>query len=211
MDAQSHASQKDPLDLPPLSLQLILVQRISVKILHVPPRCFEPPALITGKLTTPLKRPHHFMMPMCQQRDNFPAHRTVKRLGILAASDGPVTKILPSSLTPYNFFNRIVFFDRILRRLLLVFVSSPLVFDVSTLCGLCDGPCFSLSSTSFSSVNKKKYTVHQIRKLLNQLEAGSTNYSSMETTIVFPPPRKRSDTGTAFDDQWHESQWQQDR
>ena len=39
-----------------------------------------------------------------------------KRLSILAASDGRVTKTTPSSLAPYTFFIRKVFFDRIIRR-----------------------------------------------------------------------------------------------
>ena len=38
-------------------------------------------------------------------------------------------------------------------------VSSPFVFDVFILCGLCDGPSLSLSSTSFGFVNIKKYNV----------------------------------------------------
>ena len=58
---------------------------------------------------------------------------------------------------------------------------------------------------------KKVYIVHQIRKLLNQIEARNTNYSSMETVIVLSPPRKHSDTRTPSDDQWHQSQLQQDR
>ena len=52
--------------------------------------------------------------------------------------------------------------DRIFRRPLLASVSSPLVSDVSTLCGLYDGPCFSLSSTSFSAANRKMDIIDQI-------------------------------------------------
>ena len=87
-------------------------------------------------------------------------------------------------------------------------VSSPLV---SCVCELYDGPCLSPSSTSFSSVNVKTHMVHQIRQVLNQIEARNTNYSLTETTTVLPPSRKRNDTRTPSDDQWHESQWQQDR
>ena len=118
----------------------------------------------------------------------------------------------PAKLScPYTFFMRKVFLDRTLRRPLLVSVSSPLMSDVSTLCGLCDGPSFSLSSISFSSVNMMRYILHQTRKSLNQIEARHTNHSSMETTTAPSPPRKQSDTGTPSDDQWHESHWQQDR
>ena len=106
---------------------------------------------------------------------------------------------------------RKVFLDRIFHHFLMVSVSSPLVSGVSTLCGLWDGPCFSLSSTSFSSVNRKTYIVHQTRKLLNPIEANYTNYSLRETAVVLSPPHKRSDTRTRSDDHWHELQWQQDR
>ena len=108
---------------------------------------------------------------------------------------------------------RRVFFKGILRRPLLVSVLSSLVSDFSTICGLCDGPCFSLSSIPFSSVNITTYIAHQIRKLLNQIEARNTNCSSMEmeTTLVLSPPQNRSDTNTSSDDHWHESQWQQHR
>ena len=78
-------------------------------------------------------------------------------------------------------------------------------------CGLCDVICFNLSSTSFNSVNMKTYIAYQIRLLLNQIEARIANYSSKETTIVLSPPRKRSSTRTPSDDQWHKTQWQQDR
>ena len=47
--------------------------------------------------------------------------------------------------------------------------------------------------------------------LLNPNKAEDTTYSSRETTTELPPPRKRSDTRTPSDDQWHESQWQRDR
>ena len=100
-------------------------------------------------------------------------------------------------------------FDRNFWRPLPVTVSSPLVFDVSTLCGLWDGPCFNLSSTSFSFVNRKTYIVHQTRKLLNTFEAKITNYSLREKAVVFSPPHKRSDTRTPSDDQWHNLHWEQ--
>ena len=129
----------------------------------------------------------------------------------MAASDGPVTKSLPSSVAAYTFFMLKVFFDRTFRRPLLVSVSSLLVSDVSTPCGLWNGPCFSLSSTSFISVNRKSYIVHRTRKLLNPIDAEKTDCSLRETAVVFSPPHKWSDTGTPFDDQWHELQWQQDR
>ena len=59
------------LDLSPLSRQLILAQRIFVKIYHAPPGCSEPQALITGKVATPLEMPQLFMMPMRYHRDIF--------------------------------------------------------------------------------------------------------------------------------------------
>ena len=129
----------------------------------------------------------------------------------MAASDGPVTTNLPSSVAPYTFFMRKVSFDRILQRPLLVSLSSPLIFDASTLCELCEGLCVTLSSTPFSSVNIETYIVQRIRKLLNQIEARKTKYSSLETTSVLSLPRKRIDTRTSSEDQWHESQWQQGR
>ena len=67
-----------PLDLPPLLLQLNLAEWIYVEIQHAPPRCFQTKALITGKVTTALEMPQHFMMPMCEHRDSLPAHPTVK-------------------------------------------------------------------------------------------------------------------------------------
>ena len=130
---------------------------------------------------------------------------------MLAASDGPVTKNLPSSVAAYTFFMRKVFLDRYIRLPLLASVSSPLVSDVSILCGLCNGPCFSLSSTSFSSANRKTDIVDYNAKLLNPSNAVDTNYSTRETAVVLSPPHKRSDTRTPFDDPWHESQWQRDR
>ena len=129
----------------------------------------------------------------------------------MAASDGPVTKNLPSSVAEYTFFMRKVSLDRIFRRPLLASVSSPLVSGVSIRCGLCDGPCFSLSSTSFSSANRKMDVVRLNTKVLNPRKAENTNYSSRETSNVLTPPHKRSDIRKPSDDQWHESQWQRDR
>ena len=134
-----------------------------------------------------------------------------KWLGLLAASDGSVTKNLPNSVAAYTFFIRKVFLDKFFWRPLLVSVSSPLVSDVSTLCEFWAGPCFNLSSTSFSSVNRKTYIVHQTRKQLNPIETEITNYSIRESAVVLSPPRKRSDIRTPSADQWHEIQWQQDR
>ena len=65
-------------DLLLLTLQLILTQWISVEIQHAPPRCLQTRALITGKVTTALEMPQHFMMPMCEHRHILPAHPTVK-------------------------------------------------------------------------------------------------------------------------------------
>ena len=101
----------------------------------------------------------------------------------------------------HTFFIQKVFFHRILQHPFLVFVSSPLVSNVSILREFCDGTCLRLCSLSFSSVNLKTYVVHQIRKLWYQIEAGNSNYSSMETTIVLSPTRKRSDTKTPSHDQ----------
>ena len=74
---------------------------------------------------------------------------------MFAASAAPVTKNLPSSVAAYTFFIRYDFLDRIFRCPWLASVSSPLVSDVSNLWGLCEGPCFSRSSTSFSSTKQK--------------------------------------------------------
>ena len=195
------------LDLPPLPRQLVLVQWISVEIQHTPPRCFQTKALITGKLMTALEVPQHFMMPECEHGDILSTYPTEKWLSKLSAPDPPVTKNLSSSVAGYTFFLRKVFLDRIFRRLcwclshLRWFPTSQLSVDFA----------MALASALFSSVNVKKDIVHQIRKLLNQIEAGDTNYSSRETAVVLSPPRKRSYTGTPSEDQWHESQWQQVR
>ena len=74
---------------------------------------------------------------------------------MFAASVAPVTKNLPSSVAAYTFFIRYVFLDRTFQRPWLASVSSPLVSDVSTLWRLCEVPCFSRSSTSFSSTKQK--------------------------------------------------------
>ena len=47
--------------------------------------------------------------------------------------------------------------------------------------------------------------------LLNPKRRKNTNCSSKETATEPSLPRKRSDTKTPFDAQWHESQWQRDR
>ena len=65
-------------DLLPLMLQLILTQWISMEIQHAPPRCFQTQALITGKVTTALEKPQHFMMSMCEHRHILPAQLIVK-------------------------------------------------------------------------------------------------------------------------------------
>ena len=77
-DVHDHAPQGDYSWFPPLLLQCILTQRISVEIQHAAPRCFETHALTTGKMTTPLKMPQQFMMPMCYHREIVAAHQTVK-------------------------------------------------------------------------------------------------------------------------------------
>ena len=152
-------------------------------------------------MTTPLKLPQHFMMPMCQDRDIFPAHRRVKLAWTIGSICWPCHTETSMPTCPYTFFMRRASFERILRHHLLLSVPSRLVSDVCFLCGFCDGPCLSLSRTSFSSVNRKTYIVHQIRKLLNQIEARNTNYSLMGTTIALSPLCKRSDTSTPSDDQ----------
>ena len=65
-------------DLLPLTLQFILTWWISVEIQHALTRCFQTPAVITGKVTTTSERLQHFMMSMCEHRVIHPAHRTVK-------------------------------------------------------------------------------------------------------------------------------------
>ena len=108
----------------------------------------------------------------------FPHTRKKNWLGISAASDGPVVKNRPSSVAAYTFFMRNVFLDRTFRRPLLPSVLSPLVSDVSTLCWLWDSPCYSLSSTSFSSVNRKTYIIQtqncstQLRRKLLTIHQG---------------------------------------
>ena len=47
--------------------------------------------------------------------------------------------------------------------------------------------------------------------LLNPKRRENTKCSSKETATEPSSPRKRSDTRTSFDAQWHESQWQRDR
>ena len=47
--------------------------------------------------------------------------------------------------------------------------------------------------------------------LPNPKRRKNTNCSTKETATEPSPPRKRSDTRTPFDAQWHESQWQRDR
>ena len=129
----------------------------------------------------------------------------------MAASDVPVTKNLPSSVAAYTFFMRKVFLDRIFRRPLLASVSSPLVSDTSSLFGLCNGPCFSLSSTFVQFCQQKNGYCRINTKLLNPSNVEITNYSSREAAVALSPPHKRSETRTPSDDQWHESQWQPDR
>ena len=68
-----------------------------------------------------------------------------------------------------------------------------------------------LSSTSFNSVNRKTYIVHQTQKLFYPIKAENTNCSLRKTAVVFSPPHKRSHKKTPSDDQWHVLQWQQDR
>ena len=109
-----------------------------------------------------------------------------------------------ASVAAYTFFIRKVFLDRIFLRPLPASVSSPMVSDVSILCGLCDGPCFSLSSTSLSSANRKTDIVDYKTKLLSPSKAVNTNYSSRQTADLLSHPHKRSDIRTPFDDQWHE-------
>ena len=137
--------------------------------------------------------------------------RQQKWFGLLAASVGPVTKSLPSSLALWTLFMRKVALDGFSAHPLLVSVSSPLVSEVSSLYGLCDGPCFRLSRTSFSSVKIQTYNVHKIRKPINQIEKKYSHYSKLETTTGFSLLRKQSSTWLLSDDQWHDWKWQQDR
>ena len=62
-----------------------------------------------------------------------------------------------------------------------------------------------------SALPTEKRKVGTETKLLNPKRRKNTNCSSKETATEPSPPRKRSDTRTPFDAQWHESQWQRDR
>ena len=148
---------------------------------------------------------------MCEHRDILPAHPKVKMAGHIGSVCWSSHKEPAKPGCRIYFLQPEVFLDKILRRPLLVSVSSPVVSDVSTLCGLWDGPCFNLSSTSFNSANRETYTVPQTPKLLNPSEVKNTNFSLRETAVVLSPPHKRSDTRTPSDDQWHELQSQQER
>ena len=108
------------------------------------------------EVTTPLEMSQHFKMPMCQHRDMFPAHLTVK-MALHIGSVWCSCHDEPAKLSCLVYFSHAgSFLWLILAVSLLVSISSPLESDVSTVCWLCDGPCFSLSSTSFSSVNIKE-------------------------------------------------------
>ena len=147
--------KKTRFNLLPLTLQLILTQWVSMEIQHVPPRCFQTQALITGKVTTALEMPQHFMMSMSEHRHIAPAHPTVKMAWHIGSVWWPCHKEPAKLGCSVHLLHAENFSDRIFRRPLLASVSSPLVSDVSILSGLCDTPCFSLSSTSFSSANRK--------------------------------------------------------
>ena len=134
------------------------------------PRCFQTQALITGKVPTALEILQHFMMSMCEHRDFLAAHPTVKR----AWHNGSVWWSCHEEPAKLDCRVHIIHAESFLRQNfltpLLASVPSPLVSDASTLCGLWDGLCFSLFSTSFSSVNRKRYIVHQTQNSWTRLK-----------------------------------------
>ena len=71
------------LNLLPLPLQLIFSQRISLKIQHPPPRCFNTQTLVTCKMTTSLKMPQHFIVPMGEHGHILLAQLTIKMAGYI--------------------------------------------------------------------------------------------------------------------------------
>ena len=73
--------KKTLLNLLPLPPQLIFGQWISLKIQHAPPRCLKTQTLVTGKVTTPLKMPQHFMVPMCEYGHILAAQPAIKVAG----------------------------------------------------------------------------------------------------------------------------------
>ena len=62
-----------------------------------------------------------------------------------------------------------------------------------------------------SALPTEKRTLWTETILQNPKRRENTKCSSKETAIEPSPPRKRSDTRTPFDAQWHESQWQRNR
>ena len=126
---------------------------------------------------------------------------------MLAASDGPVTNNLPSSVAAHTFFKRRVFLDRIFCRLLLASVSSPLVSQFSVDFGMVHvSACPALHSV----LPTEKRTLQTKHENSEPEQGGKYQLLLRETAVMLSPPHKRSDTRTPSADQWHESQWQRD-
>ena len=198
-------------DFLPVTLQLILTQWTSVEIQHVPPRCFHTQALITGKVTAALEILQHFMMSICEHRHILPAHPTVKivwHTGSVGwschrepAKLGCRVHLLHAeSFSGQNF-------------------STPLASVRLISAGVWRlNPLWTLRWSLLQPIQpfiqfcqQENVYYRPNTTLLNPSEAKNTNYSLRETAVVLSPPHKRSDTKTASDDQWHESQWKQDR
>ena len=143
--------------------------------------------------------------------DTFFRHNRQKKwLGILTASNGPVTKSCqaplprkPSSSVKFSSTELSGAPDLHLSRLRCCPTSQFSADSVRV--PVIVGPALH----SALPTEKRKIWTETI--LLNTKRRKNTNCSSKETATEPSPPRKRSDTRTPFDAQWHELQWQGDR
>ena len=187
-------------DFLPLTLQFILTRWISVEIQHAPPRCFQTQALITGKVTTALVMPRHFMTSICEHRHILPARPTVKMAWHFGSLWWPCHKE-PAKL---GCRVHLLHSERFLGQIFPApFASVCLISaDVWRL-----NPLWSLRWSLLQPVQhfiqfcqQKNGYCRLNTKPLNPRKAENTYYSSRETAVVLSPPHELSDIRTPSDD-----------
>ena len=197
----------------PLPVQLLVCQWISMKIQYAPPRCLKAQTLVASKMTTPLIMPQHFMVPMGEHGHVLPAQPTVEVAWHIRSIR------CPSHEKPPNLCCRV----HLLHSVCLLAPNFPT--PLTSICFVSAGVrrLDPLKTTLRRSLPEsvqyfiqlyqtEKWTLtHREKQYYWIQKAENTKYSSKEAATEPSPLRRRSDTTTPTDGQWHGSQWQRVR
>ena len=192
----------------PLSLKLVLRERVPVKIQHPPTRCLETKTLIARKMAVSLKVPDDLVLPVRTNRHILPTHSAIKLAQLICSISGPGDEEL-SKLTDSVPLLHLEGASRAhpSPRLLSISVLSTGVCRVSHTRLLLLWHRWPLTEFAQHLIKLyKQITDGETTQLRSHTEQfRSTNWSSMDPGANFSPPPLRNGRETPTDALWPES------